>query len=57
MAGDVASTNKLKCLLTARDDYEKLTAIETTFCKELDVKVFNLLLWTFFLILVSNRIN
>ncbi|XP_067928737.1 coiled-coil domain-containing protein 63-like [Watersipora subatra] len=39
VAVDVNNTNKLKCLLAARDDYDKLAAVETTLCKELDLKI------------------
>lgn len=39
MASDIDKTNKLRELLTARDDYGRLEAVETSFSKELDVKV------------------
>lgn len=39
MMYDIDSTQKLKELIKARDDYERLEAVETAFCKELNFKV------------------
>lgn len=36
---DVDNTASIKELLGAREDYDRLTNIEVTSCKELDVKV------------------